>query len=434
MLKRIDASVAGVWWAETSQEPRFSGADELKSDYDLVVVGGGYCGLSVALHAAQRGLGVLVLEAGTVGCGASGRNGGFAVPHFPGTIRPSQVEALIGRRKGARLAEIVAQGPSDVFDLIRKYQIRCDAEQAGWVQPAHSEKSLAAIRAVYEEWTALGARCEWKDGGEVMAFLGTGRQLGGWYNASAGVVNPFALAQGLARVASSHGAQIREHASVTAIARGPGGHRVSGDGFEVTGRQVVIATNGYTSDLYPALSRTVIPVRLFHTFTRPLSEEERATVLPNRTGFTEVRKSGSFARYDSTNRLISGGAVFTAANPRRYGERHSRWRVAELFPQLKGIEFDQYWEGWCALTPDYLPEVHRLDEGVWSLIGFSTRGVALAQTLGREMARFLSGEISEDDIPAQVKPVEALPFQRTKTFLGGLAFPAFQARDRLGLT
>lgn len=203
---------------------------------------------------------------------------------------------------------------------------------------------------------------------------------------------------------------------------------------EVQARKVVLATNAYTPALYPGLQRSVIPVYLYHGFSRVLTEAERASVLPGRACFTDLRKSGGFARYGADNRLILGGAIFRPSNHRAYSESHSRRRVGALFPQLSDINAESFWTGWCCLTDESLPSVQRLEPNVYSLIGFSTRGVALAQTLGREMAAFLSETRTEAEMPMRVGGVKPIALQPVKRFLGGFAFPAYQLRDALGLT
>src|SRR5690606_6115554 len=141
-LDRIEPTLADVIWTRTSSEARTAYPPlDADREVDLIVVGAGFAGLSVALHAARAGLSVAVLEAGTVGNGASGRNGGYAVPHFPGALRPSQGEARLGKKKGEALVSLVSAGPDLMFEQIRQYQIRCDPEQNGWAQPAHSQKA-----------------------------------------------------------------------------------------------------------------------------------------------------------------------------------------------------------------------------------------------------------------------------------------------------
>ncbi len=144
----MDPALKGVVWVGTSKEARRDRpALDSDLDVDLAVVGGGFCGLSTALHAAAAGLSVAVIEAGIVGSGASGRNGGFVVPQFPGAITPSAVRARLGAKKGAALVELVAAGPDAVMAQIARYQIACDAQQNGWIQPARRRLAPAAISA-----------------------------------------------------------------------------------------------------------------------------------------------------------------------------------------------------------------------------------------------------------------------------------------------
>ncbi len=388
----------GVHWAATSKEAAFAeDRTRHKGDYDIAVVGGGYCGLSIALHAAKSGQSVVLLEAGTIGCGASGRNGGLVVPHFPGGMTAEDATTVVGKEKGERLAQLVSDGPKIVFDQIRELGIQCDPEQNGWIQPAHSEKSLAKAEAAAAVTERTGAQ----------------GYLGGWYRKTGGTVNPYALALGLARAAVAAGADLRQRAEVTGIRPDGGAKILRTSAGDVRARKVVIATNAYTPALYPNLAKSVIPVLLYHGFTRPLTEDEQRKTLPTRLCFTDLRKSGGFSRYSADNRIIIGGAIF---------------------PHLRGIQIDSFWEGSCALTEEYLPAIQRLERDVYSVIGFSTRGVALAQTLGREVAAFLSETKTEAEMPVRVGDVQPIAMQRIKTFLGGFAFPAYQMRDALRLT
>jgi glycine/D-amino acid oxidase-like deaminating enzyme len=429
---RIDPKMTGVHWVATSKEIAFEAKKEgLQDTYDLAVVGGGYCGLSISLEAARLGLSVILLEAGTIGCGASGRNGGIVVPTLPGARTPSYLEERLGKHRATNLIELVRTGPDFVFDRIRDHHIACDANKAGWVQPAHTEKTLGLARKVHDEWLTRGANVTWLDAGGIRERLGAPGYLGGWFSESGGTLNPWALAQGLARIASAAGVHIVEGAAVQSLVKDGSKKLIRTPNGEFTARQVVITTNGYTPDLVPRLSDTVIPVRLFHCLTRPLFEMERADILPKGTPFTDLRKSGGFCRFDAEGRLMSGGAVFTARNASLHGQRHAAQRLAEIFPQLTKIKIDHYWEGWCAIREEFLPVSQDHGDGVYSLLGFSTRGIALAQTLGREMARFLAGTISEERMPIPVRRLSPIPLRAVKQTLGGWAFPVYKLRDRL---
>lgn len=434
MMSRIDRSLAGVHWVAGSKEPAFkAGRVSPVSEYDLAVVGGGYCGLNIAIQAARSGLSVILLEAGVIGCGASGRNGGIAVPHFPGGLTPEDLYPALGKERTERLAQLVAAGPSFVFDQIREFNIQCDPEQVGWMQPAHSKKSLANVDRVFNAWRSRGVEAQWIDAAEVSRRTGATGYLGGWYGKTGGTVNPYAMAQGLARAAAQLGVTVLEGASVVAIQSADGAKVVKTRDAEYKARKVVFATNAYTPQLYPGLTHSVIPVRLYQCFTRPLTDAERRITLPSRIPFTDLRKSGGFARYDSEGRIMSGGAVFVGSN-RQYGFRHAEQRVGEIFPHLRGIKIDQYWEGFCALTEAFVPAIQQLEKDVYSVLGFSTRGVALAQTLGREVALLLAEKKCESEMPVRVGAVQTIPMQPVKQFLGGYAFPIYKARDRLRLS
>ena len=434
-MAHIDGNMKDVFWAATSKEPPFQeDLSKRKSEYDIAVVGGGYCGLSIALHAAKAGSSVVVLEAATVGCGASGRNGGFVVPHFPGGMTVDDAIGVVGKEKGERLGQLVAGGPSFVFDQIRSLGIQCDAEQNGWLQPAHSEKALAKVTRAYQSWKTRGVDAQWLDADQIANRTGAVGYLGGWYRRTGGTVNPYALAVGLARSAQKLGVDLREQSAVTAI-RSEGNTKVlRTKDDEIRARKVVFATNGYTPGLYPRLAQSVIPIFLYHGFTRPLTAEEQKTILPTRVCFTDLRKSGGFSRYSPDSRIIIGGAIFRPSNHRAYSERHSLRRISELFPQLHNLEVSSFWTGWCALTDAYLPAIQRLEPNVYSLIGFSTRGVALAQTLGKEIASFLLETKTESEMPVRVGEIQQISMQPIKTLFGGFAFPAYQLRDALRLS
>jgi glycine/D-amino acid oxidase-like deaminating enzyme len=439
--ERMDPALKGVVWVGTSKEARRDRpALDSDLDVDLAVVGGGFCGLSTALHAAAAGLSVAVIEAGIVGSGASGRNGGFVVPQFPGAITPSAVRARLGAKKGAALVELVAAGPDAVMAQIARYQIACDAQQNGWIQPAHSPKALAKVRQVYEEWRALGAPVEWLDAGGIAAALGASGYLGGWRRASGAQLNPYALCQGLARAAENHGARIFERSRATAVApsRGSGGAArvaVTVNGRRLAARKLFFATNGYTDGLVADEDRSIVPVHLYHVATKPLPADQRRLVNPSQGCFTDLRKSGGFGRYDVEGRLISGGAVFGLGARQGYGEAHARARMAELFPALGDVEIETYWEGWCAVTESFLPRFQILAPNVYSVGGFSTRGVALAQNIGRVVAEFLAESRALDDVPLEIADgVHRIAWQRLKTAAARVIFPVYQGMDRIGLS
>lgn len=441
----IDTSMKGVVWLRTAKEKRIE-RSPLSQDQtaDLVIVGGGFCGLNAAIAAAKAGLSVIVLEGGIVGVGASGRTGGYAVPNHPHGLTPKQVEKHLGSRKGPALNALVASGTNRLAEIVREYDIKSDYLQNGWILPAHSGKSLKKVKTAYDEWRAFGVDLQWLDAEEVKAETGASGYLAGWKNPAGGVVNPFSHSQGLARAAEQEGASIYERTRVVAIDQKAAGEvivtaKASGGAYKVKARKVMIATNAYTDDdLAPSLSRSVITLYLYTCATKPLPPEILKTVVPNRGCFTDLRDATGFARLDVEGRLISGGAVFvSSSNPREYGLTYSRGKVLSLFPQLKGkdIEFEDYWEGYNCITEAYIPHIQRVKPDVFSLLGCSTRGVSLMQNLGLMMGEFFAGNRSLDDIPVEViDGVRTIWMHGLKTNVGRNIFPIFRLKDSLGLT
>lgn len=434
----IDSKLEGVVWKRTLKEPVITYPTLTgEESADLVVIGAGFCGLNAALAAARAGQKVILLEAGIVGSGASGRNGGYNVPQFPGPITPGAVETMIGKKKGRALSELVLGGADAVFRQIERYQINCSAVQHGWVQPAHSEVALAKIRKVFDEWKSWGADVTWLSQGDVASRLGAAGYIGGWFNPTGGTVNPYGLTIGLGRAASQEGVRLFENSPVDGIEEGPGGVTVKAGAGRVRARRVIVATNAYTGDFLPEVQRSVVPVYLYHAATRPLRPELRASILPGGECFTDLRKSGGFGRLDDAGRLISGGAVFALGDKQAYGMAHARNRMRQLFPQLTEADavFEDYWEGYCAVTDTYLPHVQRLGKEVFAVVGFSTRGVNLAQNLGRVVGEFAAGTRALDEVPVSViEQRRDVPLWALKVRAARLVFPFYQAKDRLGLS
>jgi len=434
----VNENLEPIVWKKTLEEP-IASYPPLDGDRecDLVVIGAGFCGLNIALHAAKSGLHVIVLEAGRVGCGASGRNGGYNVPHFPGAMTISTVIKTLGVQKGEALAELVLNGADFVFNQAEELQINCASQQKGWVQPAHSQKSLAKIRQVYQEWQAFGAKVDWYGAAEINEHLGTQGYLGGWSNARGGTLNPYALTLGLARAVANQGVEIFEMSAADTVEQAAGSAFVSCGNHRIKAKKAIFATNAYSGDFLPQVQRSVVPVHLFHAATKPLRQELRATILKTGVCFTDLRKSGGFCRLDAAGRMISGGAVLAMSNARSYGENHARKRLRLLFPQLaeQDVEIETYWQGYCAISNSYLPHFQQLGQNIFAIAGFSTRGVNLAQNIGRLIGEWAAEKRLTDDIPILVTARhEKITFWPLKTLAARYIFPFYQMRDYFGLS
>ncbi|BBK33781.1 glycine/D-amino acid oxidase-like deaminating enzyme [Stella humosa] len=380
---------------------------------DVAVVGAGYTGLSTALHLAQRGASVVVVEAAAVGWGASGRNNGQVIPTHP-RFDPDHFVAMLGPEKGEAYAALVRDSAGYTFDLIRRHGMDCEAEQNGWIQPAHRPGRVALSRRRAEQWGRRGAPVEVLDRQQTAAVTGSDFWHGGWLNRDGGHVNPLAYARGLAHAAVAAGVRLHEASPATGLARDGQRWRVTTPGGAVLAGQVVLATNAYSDDLWPGLRRTVIPVRSYQMATRPLGENVRRSILVGNVALSDTQGDLHFFRFDRAGRLVSGGALVVHAGHDARLRRRIGQRLQKVFPQIGEVAFDHLWHGSVGITADRMPHLHELAPGVVAWIGCQGRGVALASILGREIARWLDGGDGRDmPLPlSPLRPIAAHGFAR----------------------
>lgn len=308
---RQEAHGASLWQAVSrNRRDRLALHDEIT--VDLAIVGGGFSGLSTALHAAGKGLSVAVLEAAIIAWGATGRNAGFVVPNFA-KMDPDTILAHLGPERGERLIDFAAGSADLVFGLIRRHGIDCDAVQNGWIQPAHSVAAFEKVKSRAGQWARRGRPAVALDRQEVEALTGARGYAGGWMDRSGGVLNPVAYANGLADAAEKAGAKIFERTPVTSVDRVADGWTLKTPSGSVRAGKVLIATNAYGGTLNPSLRRTYIPLKVFQIATEPLPPEIRTRLLPGGQGVGDTRRNLFTFRFDADNRLISGGMHILSA-------------------------------------------------------------------------------------------------------------------------
>lgn len=356
---------------------------------DVAVIGGGYTGLSTALHAAERGLSVQVIEAERIGHGGSGRNVGLV--NAAAWLPPAKVRSALGPTYGPRFLDRFGKGPAKVFDLIEKHQIRCEAVRNGTLHAAHAASGLADLKARHAEWQRMGEPVDLIGREEMRALTGTGRYLGGLLDRRAGTINPMGYCRGLARAARGAGAQIATGVRATGLSRRAGLWQVETTQGPVTARQVVLGTNAYTDALWPGLSSVFTVIHYLQVSTPPLGPEA-AHVLPGGQGLWDTAPIMTSLRRDAAGRLMVGsmGRVIGTGDG-GLTRRWARRQIARLFPDLGSVPFEAAWHGRIAMTPDHLPRVVRLDEGLWTPIGYNGRGIGTGTVFGMAMADLLTG-------------------------------------------
>jgi gamma-glutamylputrescine oxidase len=395
---------------------------------DVCIVGGGYTGLSAALHCAERGLSVVLLEAHKIGFGASGRNGG----QVGSGQRQDQVwlEKTVGREDARRLWDLSQDAKALVRDLIDRHRMPVTFHPG----IAHACWSDAEVREAHLYAEKLHRdygydQLEPLDRNGIQRLIGSKVYKGGEVDRGAGHLHPLNFALGLARAAAAAGVRLHEGSEVTAIDYGTNPVVRTATG-EVTCSHVILAANGYLGGLEPEIAARVMPINNFIVATEPLGDRARE-VLSEPVAVADTKFVVNYWRLSEDNRLLFGGGesygyrfpdiIRTVSKP-----------MLEVYPQLKDTRIDYAWGGTLAITINRMPCFRRVRPNVLSASGYSGHGVALATLAGRLLAEATTAQSSGFDLMA------SLPQPR---FPGGalLRWPAlvlamtwYSTRDRIG--
>jgi len=400
------------------------------AEADVIVVGGGFTGLSTALHLREAGVDVAIVEAMEPGWGASGRNNGQVIP----TLSRPDPEDIVAKHgaAGERFVGLLRDCASTLFDVARRYQIEAEQEQAGWVQPVHSPGRIKIAERRVRQWSKFGAPVELLSRDQVRKMLGSEAWFGGFWNKTGGHINPLALARGLARVVLERGCRIYARSPAVSFERRNDRWIVKTEKGEISGRALIMATNAYTGEfsksLMPDIAHEVMPILSWQMATQPLSDEARKTVIPGRQAMSDTHGELYFARYDARHRLVTGGAVIGPGNkPERLKARVTE-RLQRLWPQIGPVEFDYVWNGYVGMTTDFFPRIHRLGPDAYGWTGCNGRAVALAIALGDELSKAVRG-VAEKDLALPFSDPVPIPAHGLLRHLAPLMLMVYRRRD-----
>ena len=399
-------------------------------DCDVCVIGGGFTGLSTALHLAQRGYGVRLLEAQRIGFGASGRNGGQVGQGQ--RVDQDDLEEMFGDDRARALWNIGMQAVECVRDLAKSDLVHADFHP-GIAHADHRARYVPHSRAYVEKMqTKYGyEHISFLDKDAIQDLVKSTAYHGGSLDTRSGHIDPLQFALGLARMAQEAGVTLHEGSRVIGVEHGETAV-VSTDTARIKAKFVVMACNGYIGNLDADVTRRVMPINNYIVATEPLSDDARAAVLAQNIAVADTKFVVNYFRFSDDNRMLFGGTESYSYTFPKDIARQVRKPMLDIFPQLKDARIDYAWGGTLGITMNRLPHYARYGAGnVFSMSGFSGQGVALGTLSGQIAAEAIAGQAERFDIMAQIPSPKfpGGPLMRQPLLI--LAMLWFSLRDKL---
>lgn len=391
---------------------------QLKGDIkaEVCVIGGGYLGLSSALHLAESGLKVALLDKEDVGWGASGRNGGQIIPGLK--LERAKLIKKLGTERGKHLFKWAGTVVDETLALIEKYKINCQASQPGWIRPAHSHKTLQNFEKSAREWNSVSnADVRVIDREETQYKLGTDWYVGALYDPRGGRLHPLSYACGLANAATDLGARIFSKTTALSVEGSEDNWTVFTEHGNIRANQLVICTNAYTGSkapLIPNLAKSIMPMPSYMAATAPLPDNLRERIFPDGETAADAKRLLNHFRLEPDGRFLFGGRGDVVENDHPSSFRHLLAKMVELFPDLSKQAIDYRWNGRVAMTTDHVPHLHHPAPGIWVATGCNGRGVGYCTSMGKLMSKLVKGMPAEES-PMPVSQIRRIPFHSLHT-------------------
>ncbi|HZG30305.1 MAG TPA: FAD-binding oxidoreductase [Ensifer sp.] len=418
------------YYAATAHAFQAAPAPEGEIRCDVCIIGGGFTGVSSALHLAKRGYKVVLLEANRIGWGASGRNGGQVNTGM--RLDQPLLEAKYGRDTAHRLWAVATQAVDLVKGLIAEHKIDCDFKP-GVIHASHRAGDgwhfAELVEAMGENYGVTSM--ELLDREALHALLPTDFYCSGLLDRDAGHLHPLNYLFGLAQAAQVHGAALHENARVVEIVKGSPAI-VKTDRATIRAGHVVVGVNGYGGRLVGEDAPYVMPINAYIGTTRVLTEDEAARVLTQDYAVADSKFVINYFRLTQDRRLLFGGGESYGYRFPRDLDGIVRRPMAQVFPHLRDVPFDYRWGGTLGITMSRMPHFRRLAGNVLTAGGFSGQGVALATLSGQVIADAVAGQAERFDLMASLPAVPFPGGTAMRLPLLVLAMTWYALRDRLG--
>lgn len=400
----IEASL----WHATAADPPATSPLEGEAVADVCIIGAGYTGLSSALHLAEQGVRVVVLEARSVGFGCSGRNAGHCTPTFHFYSIPT-VRKMLGPVHGERLVAKQTNAANLVFDLIKRYDIDCEGVQNGYLMVAHAPSKVKVLEEKQKTYASAGKVTQLLDKAETERLTGSPRYYGAWHHPEGGHLNPLGYSRGLARAVIGLGGVVHTDSPATGIKPAGTRWRVETPRGSVLADKVICGTGAYTDGYWPGLEQSFQRMTVAILATQPLSDNVRKSIAPSNHTVVETRADPMIYKYNKDGRLVT--SVFVEG--RRggdidYTKKFTGDKLKWILPQLAEVDFQYYWTGELDMQPKTFPRLFELAPGVLASLGYSGRGVPTGTMMGTVLRDWAMG-MRREDLTLPLEPLASVP-------------------------
>ena len=367
---------------------------------DVVVVGGGFTGVSATLYLAERGYNVALVEANRIGWGASGRNGGQLIDGF---VEAERIEKRFGSTAAKMAWDMGLECRDIVVDRVQRYDIDCDlkfgyldlalrpsdmTDFEGWLAEKQQKNYPHDVRLVPAE--------------EIRELIGSDNYIGGLVNAGNGHLHPLNLCVGEANAAVQLGARVFEHSAVTKIHNGDK-PRVETKSGIVHADKVILAGNAYLGRTEPKLSGAVIRAGSYVIATEPLSHEVAAELLPQDMACCDQKAALDYFRLSADKRMLFGGMCNYSGRDPQSITASLQPKMLNVFPQLESARIDYEWGGYIAISINRIPQFGRIKGNTYYGQGYSGHGVAPTHLAGKMLADIVAGDSEQFDMFSKVR-------------------------------
>lgn len=420
----------GSYYAATANDQVDRPSLQNSIDTQICIVGAGFTGISSALHLAEAGFKVTVLEGARIGYGASGRNGGQLVNSYSRDI--DVIEKNYGKELGSALGHMAFEGGNIIRERIEKYNIDCGYKPGG-IFAAFNTKQMHELKEQKALWERYGHKgLELLDEDSIREQINTDAYIGGLLDHTGGHIHPLNLVLGEAKAFEELGGTIYEDSKVTKIDRSkrPVVHTENGS---VTCDYLLLAGNAYMGGLVPELASKSMPCGTQIVTTEVLDEDMAKSLIPNQYCVEDCNYKLDYYRITQDNRLLYGGGVTYGGGDPASIERFVRSHMEKTFPQLKGVQIEYAWGGDFLLTMSRLPQIGRLTDSIFYAQGYSGHGVTTTHLIGKLVGEMMKGNAERFDAFASLKhyPFPGGQMFRVPYTMIGAAY--YGIRDKLGI-